>query len=451
MTPEPATWSRPSPDRRSAVGALPDLPRGSRRGPRSSPSSTSRERRRRSCCTATPTISFRIGGRRGHRDYGVLAEFLAEQLFGRWSLVLHYDLGRGLRAFAGPRREAAEGDGRARQPEGRRSERAAEGSGAPRSRCSIGSSATTSWRRTTIASASRSSWTRRRTSFPPGEPGRLNLQASSQLVTMLNWAMSPHVKRLNMAFVLVDEKLPTSASGSPATRTSRRSRCRCRTRPERERVRHSDDRGRAALAGLLGLRRRGAGQAHRRHLADRSQRADPVGARERPAARRAGVPRAEEAADRAAVPRPARVHRAEVDARHRRRPRGGQGAAARGRGAAQARRARQPADGLSALRPGRHRQVVSRAVRQRRDRRALRDAQELPVEVRRRDGGQPRARARRCCARWARWSSSSTRPTPRSAAASQDGDSGTSSRVFGDDRRADGRHAVSRAASSGCC
>ena len=43
--------------------------------------------------------------------------------------------------------------------------------------------------------------------FPGGEPGRLNLQSSSQLVTMLNWAMSPHVKRLNMAFVLVDEKL----------------------------------------------------------------------------------------------------------------------------------------------------------------------------------------------------------------------------------------------------
>src|SRR6185436_12809537 len=33
--------------------------------------------------------------------YGVLTEFLAEQLFGRWSLILHYDLGRGLRAFAG--------------------------------------------------------------------------------------------------------------------------------------------------------------------------------------------------------------------------------------------------------------------------------------------------------------------------------------------------------------
>ena len=34
-------------------------------------------------------------------SYGALAEFLAEQLFGRWSLVLHYDLGRGLRVLAG--------------------------------------------------------------------------------------------------------------------------------------------------------------------------------------------------------------------------------------------------------------------------------------------------------------------------------------------------------------
>src|SRR2546423_773530 len=49
---------------------------------------------------------FRVRGpstsiRASDSPYGVLAEFLAEQLFGRWSLVLHYDLGRGLRAFAG--------------------------------------------------------------------------------------------------------------------------------------------------------------------------------------------------------------------------------------------------------------------------------------------------------------------------------------------------------------
>src|SRR5262249_52519463 len=43
---------------------------------------------------------FRIGPDEDRR-YGVLAEFLAEQVFGRWSLVLHYDLGRGLRPLAG--------------------------------------------------------------------------------------------------------------------------------------------------------------------------------------------------------------------------------------------------------------------------------------------------------------------------------------------------------------
>ena len=35
-----------------------------------------------------------------------LAEFLAEQLFGRWSLVLHYDLGRGLRVVGRAERDS---------------------------------------------------------------------------------------------------------------------------------------------------------------------------------------------------------------------------------------------------------------------------------------------------------------------------------------------------------
>ena len=34
-------------------------------------------------------------------SYGGLADFLAEQVFGRWDLVLYYDLARGLRVFAG--------------------------------------------------------------------------------------------------------------------------------------------------------------------------------------------------------------------------------------------------------------------------------------------------------------------------------------------------------------
>ena len=40
---------------------------------------------------------------------------------------------------------------------------------------------------------------------PDGEPGRLSPAASQQVVTLLNWAASPHVKRLNMAVILIDE------------------------------------------------------------------------------------------------------------------------------------------------------------------------------------------------------------------------------------------------------
>ena len=43
---------------------------------------------------------FRVSASEPPR-YGTLSEFLAEQLFGRWSLVVSYDLGRGMRAFAG--------------------------------------------------------------------------------------------------------------------------------------------------------------------------------------------------------------------------------------------------------------------------------------------------------------------------------------------------------------
>ncbi len=204
--------------------------------------------------------------------------------------------------------------------------------------------------------------------FPAGEPGRLSAQASSQLVTMLNWAMSPHVKRLNMAFVLLDEKLADLSerlTGNPHVAAIE---VPLPDEAERERfVQTTVDA--AALASLLGLRRRGLARLTAGiSLTDLNvlvQSARESGRRLDAAVFRDD----EEAADRAAVPRPARVHRAEVDARHGRGPRRGQGAAARGCGAPEARRARQPADGVSDLRPGRDREVVSRTVRERRDRR----------------------------------------------------------------------------------
>ncbi len=153
--------------------------------------------------------------------YGVLGEFLAEQLFGRWSLVLHYDLGTGLRPFAGRDEKRLQamatlantglGDWSALTKD-------------PAASFSVldrfvrnNIMAAEADRLSVAVIIDQASYI-----FPSSEPGRLSLQASSELVTMLNWAMSPQVKHLNMAFVLVDEKLADVSerlSGNPHVAT----------------------------------------------------------------------------------------------------------------------------------------------------------------------------------------------------------------------------------------
>jgi ATP-dependent 26S proteasome regulatory subunit len=138
--------------------------------------------------------------------YGTLAEFLAEQLFGRWSLVLHYDLGRGLRALAGRDEQ------RLKDMVTLANKRLGDLSALPRDPAATFALLDRFVRQNIMAPEEdrlslavvmeQASFV-----FPSGEPGRQTLQASTQLVTMLNWAMSPHVKRMNMAFVMVDEKL----------------------------------------------------------------------------------------------------------------------------------------------------------------------------------------------------------------------------------------------------
>ena len=148
---------------------------------------------------------FRIAADDSSR-YGVLAEFLAEQLFGRWSLVLHYDLGRGLRAFAG------HDERRLKEMVALANKKLGDLSALPKDPAAtfalidrfvrMNIMAPEDDRQSLALIIDQASFL-----FPAVEPGRLNMQTSSQLVTMLNWAMSPHVKRLNMAFVMVDEKL----------------------------------------------------------------------------------------------------------------------------------------------------------------------------------------------------------------------------------------------------
>src|SRR6185295_10680915 len=126
--------------------------------------------------------------------------------FGRWSLVLHYDLGRGLRSFAGRDEQ------RLKEMVTLANKKLGDLSALPKDPAATFAlvdrfvrnniMAPEDDRRSLALMMDQASYV-----FPSGEPGRLNMQASSQLVTMLNWATSPHVKRLNMAFVLVDEKL----------------------------------------------------------------------------------------------------------------------------------------------------------------------------------------------------------------------------------------------------
>ena len=154
---------------------------------------------------------FQAGGGEEPR-YGALAEFLAEQLFGRWSLVLHYDIGQGLRAFAG------RDEKRLKDMVALANKKVGDLSGLTKDPAATFAVIDRFVRNNIMAAENEhlslalimdhASFV-----FPAGEPGRLSLQSSSQLVTMLNWAMSPHVKRLNMAFVLVDEKLADLSDG----------------------------------------------------------------------------------------------------------------------------------------------------------------------------------------------------------------------------------------------
>ncbi len=138
------------------------------------------------------------------RRYGTLAEFLAEQLFGRWDLVLHYDLARGLRCLAGRSEE------RLREMVALASRRIGDLAALPKDPTAT----LAALDRFVLRNAMAGDEDRVEAALvvdhasllvPSGE--RLSLQAATHLVTLLNWAASPYVKRQNMAFVLVDSRL----------------------------------------------------------------------------------------------------------------------------------------------------------------------------------------------------------------------------------------------------
>jgi SpoVK/Ycf46/Vps4 family AAA+-type ATPase len=138
-------------------------------------------------------------------QYGGITEFLAEQLFGRWDLVLHYDLGRGLRVFAG------RSERRLKEMVALATKRIGDLSTLKNDPTTVLGLLDLFVRENIMAPADKqlrvailinhASYL-----FPSGEPGRTSFAASGMVVTLLNWATSAHVKRLEMACVLIDEK-----------------------------------------------------------------------------------------------------------------------------------------------------------------------------------------------------------------------------------------------------
>ncbi len=142
----------------------------------------------------------------GDSGYTTLADYLTGQIFGRWDLVLHYDLARGLRAFAGA------DSARLKEMVVLANRKVGDLTQARRDPAMAFAMLDRFVQNNIMASESdrvSAAIIIDHASFllPAGEPGRLSVPASTQIVTLLNWASSPHLKRLNMAFVLIDEKL----------------------------------------------------------------------------------------------------------------------------------------------------------------------------------------------------------------------------------------------------
>ncbi|MEO8701124.1 MAG: AAA family ATPase, partial [Kofleriaceae bacterium] len=143
-----------------------------------------------------------------------LADFLSDQLFGRWDLVIHYDLARGLRCSAGTNSKRLQemvqtaskwlGDLRAlpRDP--------TKGLAALDLLIQKNIMADPEQRLRTAIIIDHAGYV--------APSGTMDLNEQTHLVTLLNWASSPYVKKLNVAFVLIDPRLSSIAdrlAGNP--------------------------------------------------------------------------------------------------------------------------------------------------------------------------------------------------------------------------------------------
>lgn len=143
----------------------------------------------------------------GQDKYVSLSDFLATQVFGSWDVVMAYDVGRGLRALTG-------GDGQRLQP---MMQFATSVLGLPatwtRDPDKIFDSIEQLIQKNVLEEKSDQ---RKRMSFvfehaqflvPTGDLASLARGQAARLVRLIGWAANPYIKRLNIAFCLITERL----------------------------------------------------------------------------------------------------------------------------------------------------------------------------------------------------------------------------------------------------
>lgn len=143
----------------------------------------------------------------GSPGYVSLGDFLATQLFGSWDVVLGYDLGRGLRPLAGADAKRLQAMAQHVTP--------TLGLPAtwPRDPDKVLDSLELLVQRTLLDESPQGRrslgviFEHGQYLLPPGDVASLARGQASRLVRMISWAANPYIKRLNMAFCIVTEKL----------------------------------------------------------------------------------------------------------------------------------------------------------------------------------------------------------------------------------------------------
>ncbi|MDH3717890.1 MAG: AAA family ATPase [Planctomycetota bacterium] len=136
-----------------------------------------------------------------------LAEFLSSQVFGNWDVVVSYDLGRGMRPQAG------RDSGRLQEMVRHISSVIGNPAGWPRDPDKVLSALETIIQRNLLQEDPNE---RKRMGFmfehaqyliPAGDLNMLARGQASRLVRLMSWAQNPYIKRQNIAFCLVADKL----------------------------------------------------------------------------------------------------------------------------------------------------------------------------------------------------------------------------------------------------